>query len=246
MTSESNTAPTSPSNGDDASRMQGMVSLVEGQAKLVAALVSDRTSLHNQSCSGEFVGADSAASRQLAWAQIKMDTNAPKFSGEDPSIYRRWKSSLKSEVEGLNRSVQDQLQLLALRTKGSAAEIVKRSDHMAAENPEEALEFAWRLLDKRFGSHPKAAKDLLKELEDFKLVYGNNKDQMWRFAQACQEASALMKTDQGHELKMLDFPAARLNACNNTFAIRVVGKMEELFLQIQDGQRRVPPISGIL
>ena len=78
--------------------MGAQASFMEGQAKLMATLVSDRTSLHNQSCSGEFVGADSAASRQLAWAQIKSDLNAPKFSGKDPSNYRRWKSSLQSEV----------------------------------------------------------------------------------------------------------------------------------------------------
>ena len=100
--------------------------------------------------------------------------------------------------------------MLELRTEGMAAGMVTRSYQMAADDPEEALEFTWRLLDKGFGPHPKAARDLLKELEDFPAVYGNNKDQMWRFAQACQEASALMKTDRGHELKMLDYPAARL------------------------------------
>ena len=77
-------------------------------------------------------------------------------------MYKQWKSSLKGEVEGLKRSSQDFLMLLSLRTQAQAAEVVKRSKHIAAESPNVALRFAWELLDDRFASHPKAAKDHMK------------------------------------------------------------------------------------
>ena len=78
------------------------------------------------------------------------------------------------------------------------------------ENPDEALEFVWELLDDRFGSHPKPAKDLMKELEEFPSIYPDNRDQLWRFAQACKQANKLMETDRGLELKVLNYPAAQL------------------------------------
>ena len=175
----------------------------------MGSLVDDRTSRHDELRISETGKADLAASRQLAWSQIKSDTRALKFDGKDPAIYKKWKAGLEVEVEVLRPSSRILLTLLASRTTGLAEEMIKRSDHMAAESPDVALEFVWEEFEDRFSSHPKAANDLVKELLDFPMFLADDKDQLWRFALACKQAKMLKETDQGRELKMLDYPEAQ-------------------------------------
>ena len=114
-------------------------------------------------------------------------------------------------MEVLKPSSRMWLTLLALRTMGLAAERIKRSDHMTAESPDAALALVWEEFDERLSSHPKAAKDLMRELVEFHIVYADNKDHLCRFALACKQARVLMETDHCRELKMLDYPEAQLN-----------------------------------
>ena len=201
VTSDIGSAVVNPSDKSDVDKL----------VQLVASLVKDRTSPHDASCGGRFAGPDWTASRQLAWAQIKSDTRALRFDGKDPAIYRKWKAGLEDEVGVLKLSSRMWLTLLGLRTTGLAAEMITRSDHMAAESPDAALALVWEEFDERFSSQPKAAKDLMKKLVEFPPIQADNKDQLWSFALVCKQAGSLMGTDQGHELKMLDYPEAQLN-----------------------------------
>ena len=83
---------------------------------------------------------------------------------------------------------------------------------MAVEDPDAALVRVWEEFDKRFGTHPmEEAKDLMKKLVHSSEALADNKDQLWNFAALCKRAGNLMETDQGHELKLLDYPDAQLN-----------------------------------
>ena len=86
------------------------------------------------------------------------------------------------------------------------AEIVGRSEDMAADNPDEALEFVWNALDSRFKSHSVAAEKLLMELQQFPLVSSDDPNNLWNFSLACKQANMLMDTEQGRELTILNLP----------------------------------------
>ena len=179
-----------------------------GIEKLVSGLKS--SPCHDFSHQSDSQDLNLAANRQLAWAQIKADMRAPRFTGLDPSVYKRWKVSLENEVRSLEITSVMWLELLALRTTGIAHEMVRRSDDTAADNPDEALVFVWGLFDSRFKSHPKAAEKLLMEFQQYSRVSSDDHDTLWRFAMACQQASMLMDTEQGRELTILNYPKAQI------------------------------------
>ena len=110
-----------------------LTSLLENQAAIVANMVSLQAKRNDESHCSDSSGNNWAASRQLAWSNIKSDTKALQFDGKDLSVYKRWKTSLEEELKDLDRSPQQWLDLLAIRTKGLAAEMVVRAEHMAAD-----------------------------------------------------------------------------------------------------------------
>ena len=125
-------------------------------------------------------------------------------------MYKRWKVSLENEVRSLEIFSVQWLELMALRTIGIASDMVRRSDDMAAGNPDEALAFVWGLFDSRFKSHPKAAEKLLMELQQYSRISSDDPNTLWNFAMACQQANMLMDTEQEHELTILNYPEAQI------------------------------------
>ena len=157
---------------------QSMIDAMKGVASKQKSPLCPDASHHSESS-----GSHLAANRQLAWAQIKSNTRAPKFDGMDPSKYKRWKVSMENEVRDLEISSVQWLELLALRSEGMVAEVVKRSEDMVADNPDDALAFVWRSLDRRFKSHPVAAEKLLIELQQFPLVSPENPNNLCHVTQ---------------------------------------------------------------
>ena len=84
-----------------------------------------------------------AATRQLAVAGIKANTRGVQFDGKDAAIYHNWKANLEMEVSGLEFNAAEWLELLAVRTKGSAGEIVRRVARMGMLDPQNAVEYIY-------------------------------------------------------------------------------------------------------
>ena len=84
-----------------------------------------------------------AATRQLAVAGIKANSRSVQFDGKDAAIYHNWRANLEMEVSGLEINAAEWLELLAIRTKGTAGEIVRRATRMGTLEPQNAVDYIW-------------------------------------------------------------------------------------------------------
>ena len=82
-----------------------------------------------------------AVNRQLALAGIKGNARAIKFKGKDASNFYGWKNALVTEVSGLGLTVEEWLELLCIRTSGTALRLFRRAMEMGIENPRTAQAF---------------------------------------------------------------------------------------------------------
>ena len=58
-------------------------------------------------------------------AGIKAKTRGVQFDGKDAAIYHNWRANLEMEVSGLEFNASEWLELLAVRTKGVAGDVVR-------------------------------------------------------------------------------------------------------------------------
>ena len=119
---------------------------------------------------------------------FKGNARAIKFDGKDASSFHGWKSALVTEVSGLGLTAGEWLELLYLRTSGTAFSVVKRAREMGIEDPRTALTFVWNEFKERYKRHPPAAKKVLYELQNFRTVKENDYNTLWEFSLVCRQA----------------------------------------------------------
>ena len=81
--------------------------------------------------------------------------------------YLRWKQTLEMEVQDLGLSPAEWLELISIRTKGTARMIVNSAKDMGLVDPQLALEFIWQEFDERFAKQPELARQILQKLKTF-------------------------------------------------------------------------------
>jgi hypothetical protein len=130
--------------------------------------------------------------KQKAFKQI-LSSQAARFNGSDPTEYTTWKDSLHEDVQALDITATQWLQLLEARTGGFVRDIVARHSVIKKElGPTEALEAVWKSLNKRFRSQQKPAKQLLQDLMYGPSISKTKTEQLYAFAENCQCAVQLL------------------------------------------------------
>ena len=87
----------------------------------------------------------------MALSSIKSNTRAIKFDGEDKASYSPWKTAIELEADGLFLSDAEWLEILQLRTTGSALKIVKKGRQLAIDNPKDGLDYIWDIFNTWYG-----------------------------------------------------------------------------------------------
>jgi hypothetical protein len=146
---------------------------------------------------------DTATWRQKKeFRQILGKRNVTKFSGDSPQEYARWKKRLQEEVEDLNLSPQQWLELLEARTTSIALDTVKTGDTLREELGAKAtLRQVWKFLDTWFVTQQEHYQDLLQSLQEGPTIPSNDDTGLWAFSMDCQKAVCLM--DNHETLKLI-------------------------------------------
>ena len=89
---------------------------------------------------------------------------------------------------------EEWMDLLTVRTTGSAREIVELANNLGIENVELAVRFVWDEFGREYRSHPEAAQNLLRQLQGFPLVVAKDAEALGKFARLCRQAAILFRT----------------------------------------------------
>ena len=131
--------------------------------------------------------------RDKAFKQLlAASSTANKFNGRDSLDYDPWKKDLQVEVEHLELSDRQWLQLLEARTTGEPQSIIKRLKIIQLESsPKLALETAWEDLDERYETTRRPAQELLENLTKGPELKAGDTESMFAFLQRCKAAQKL-------------------------------------------------------
>ena len=117
------------------------------------------------------------------------------FNGNNPVEFLPWKESINREVEDLDLSASQLLQLLHARTSGIARVIIEQVKVIQIEvSPEEALKFAWEILSKRFHTQKRPIQQLVQDILNGPIITPQEPDSVFIFAQKCAIAINLRES----------------------------------------------------
>ena len=151
---------------------------------------------------------------------------------------------MEREVEGLDLSSGEWLELLSIRTTGKAKNIVDRAENLGTDNDELTVAFIWDELERQFHAHPQVGRQLLQQLQTQQQATTKNPDNLCEFASLCRQASLLRKTPQGTDLVALETPFTQTTITGRLdsdlrkqwkdFVLRTVGKGTIPFATLTD------------
>ena len=142
---------------------------------------------------------DAKLKLKKAFKEIRDAPNAEKYeSRSGQKLYSSWKEALKREVGDLELEPSQWLDLLKVRTKGKANQIVQDAWDMSLEtSPEIALEKAWKYMDKAFHTTTKASQWIFSNVLTGSDITLTDVDGLETFARLCDEALCFMETSPG-------------------------------------------------
>ena len=135
--------------------------------------------------------------RNKAFKQI-LTSKATQFDGTNCLDYKPWKDALLREVAGLDPNAAQWLDLLEVRTTGTANRLIKdlRVIHLEA-SPEQALKSSWETLDQRFHTKQRPSQYLLQNLLQGPIISSSEPNNLFAFARSCKTATELHRSSQG-------------------------------------------------
>ena len=117
------------------------------------------------------------------------------FDGSNPVEFLPWKDSINREVEDLDLSASQLLQLLHARTSGIARVIIEQVKVIQIEaSPERALKAAWNNLSKRFLTQKRPVQQLVQDILKGPIITPEDPDAIFIFAQRCINATNLWES----------------------------------------------------
>ena len=130
-----------------------------------------------------------------AFKMIKDASKAELYGNRSgPVLYRSWKAALEREVSHLSLNATQWLELLKVRTKGEAFQVVQdTTNHLMPEStPEDTLKITWEFLDERFMTSQQPSQEILNVIMNGPRITLSNVADLTRFAQACASAQCLI------------------------------------------------------
>ena len=123
---------------------------------------------------------------------------ATTFDGKNCLEYKPWKDSLIREVKGLKPDAAQWLDLLEIRTTGTANQLIKdlRVLHLES-SPEHALKSAWETLNERYYTKQRPSQHLLQNLLQGPVITSSEPDKLFSFVRSCKMATELMQCNRG-------------------------------------------------
>ena len=136
--------------------------------------------------------------RSKAFRQVLDIKNPEYFDGSNMMKYLPWKIALQKEVSHLEIDPTQWLELIKIRTRKDAREVVDRACAPLLEtSPERTLDRVWRFLDRRFKTPQKPSQDILSNLMYGAQIADRNVKGLSDFADLCDSAADLMQDSPG-------------------------------------------------
>ena len=121
---------------------------------------------------------------------------ATQFEGSNKIEYKPWKEALHREVDGLDLSAHQWLDLLRVRTTGDAQAALKPSMIIQQElSAEDALDSAWKTLDQRYWTAQRPSQQLIANLLHGPTVIADDPIELSNFASSCETILFLKQRD---------------------------------------------------
>lgn len=116
-----------------------------------------------------------------------LSAQVTKYDGLDCMEYRPWKTDLEREVQDLQLTASQWLQLLDKRTTGIPNGLIKQTRKLQVEcSPEIALEYAWESLNERFQTKKSPSQTLIGQITHEPEVGPNDPDALFTIARNCK------------------------------------------------------------
>ena len=132
--------------------------------------------------------------KSKAFRQVLDIKNPEYFDGSNKIKYLPWKIALQKEVSHLEIDPTQWLELIKMRTRSDAREIVDRACAPLLEtSPERTLDRVWKFLDRRFKTPQKPSQDILSNLLYGAHIADRDVKGLSDFAELCDSAADLMK-----------------------------------------------------
>ena len=121
-----------------------------------------------------------------------------KYDGKNRLGFRPWMDALRRETADLDLEASQWLDLLEVRTSGTALDLVQSARLIQFEtSPQQALEKVWEYLDQQFSSPHQPSQQLLRHLLHGARITPSDPTALTTFARHCDSAVYLRRCNPG-------------------------------------------------
>ena len=172
-------------NGDHSQPMNQLLARMVEQITNHSQIIQEVLSQRNRSTD------DLKLKQHKAFKQL-LGQQATTFDGTNAAQFKAWKNDIQVEVEHLDLSHTQWIQLLEARTTGEPNSIVKRSKIIQIESgPKCALKTVWENLNLRYETTRRPAQELFEKLTTGPELRSSDTESLFAFLQRCKAAQKL-------------------------------------------------------